>query len=160
APTQAGSYPVSLGSLGRHVVERPAPVDVARHELRVIADPVDEMRLAPMLEAEPHRVETGDGRGTTGVLDLAVLPDATDVEPGVGTSIPGRPDHGRDAGRAQIERPHPLRELDCRRRVLRGFSDARGSDMSVDLVQQPSHAALRRTDGLAEVQPEQRVVAT
>ena len=68
-----------------------------RRSVGVVADAVDEVRVAAVLEALAEDVQPGDRRDAAPLADLAVGVEDRDLQPRVGAAVAGGPDDRADA---------------------------------------------------------------
>ena len=77
--------------------------DVAGDEGGVVADAVDEVRVAAVLEALAEHVQPGDRGDAAPVDDLALRVEDRHLQPRVAAAVAGGPHDGADAGGTGVE---------------------------------------------------------
>src|SRR5438094_5573433 len=77
--------------------------DVLGDVVGVAADAVDEVRVAVVLKALAEHVGAGPGCDPPVLADFTVTVEDGEVEPWVGSPVPGGPDDGGYPGRVEVE---------------------------------------------------------
>ena len=127
----------------------------------VVADAVDEVRVAPVLEALPDHVETGDGGDAAPLDDLAVGAQDGNVQPRVRAAVAGGPHDRGDAVPPGVEPRDRLgrEEFGGRDGGENLTVEAGRGDVVVDAREQPGEALVGGGGGDPEVVGERQVVA-
>ena len=124
------------------------------NELGVVADAIDEARLAGALKVETERVEAGRVRDPAVVNDLASHVQHRHLQPWVLPSVAGGPKHGRDSGVTEVELGGWARNPNRRSAIGALGPHQRLIDEAVDRAENTIELLLRRVDVALEVAAE------
>jgi len=114
----------------------------------IVPHPVDEVGIAPVLEALADDVHSRNRCQATSLKDLAVVAEHRHLQPRVPPGVPGRPQNGADAGSPQLELTDDPSVSDCGWFGRRGhlLRQAVAGNVVIDVSQDAPHAMVGMPD--------------